>query len=98
MLAANSVAVTWRAFPVGSAVLVAASWVVCVVSYESHGGGAAVVQWAVLVVIAVGLTAFAALFIIRGLTDRTSAIVAIPVSLLAAAAILYLGLAFGLRD
>lgn len=71
---------------------------ICVASYESHGGGAAVVQWAVLVAVAIGLTAVAAVFIIRGWRDRTRAFVALIPSLLAVVAILYLGLAFGLRD
>jgi hypothetical protein len=87
-----------RVIPVTCAALVASSWAVAIVSYETHGGGASIVGYALYVPLAVVLTALAGVLMVRGRTDNTSAIAAIACSLLAAAVILYLALAFGLQD
>jgi hypothetical protein len=96
--AANFLAVSWRTIPVASAVLVVASWAICAVSYETHGGGAYIVGFVEFVALAVLCSGFAAFFIVRGWNEKTSALAGIPFSLLAVGAILYLALSLGLRD
>ena len=71
---------------------------VAVISYETHGGGASIVGYVLYVPLALVLTVLAGVLMVRGRTNNTSAMAAVVCSVLASAVIVYLALAFGLRD
>jgi hypothetical protein len=72
--------------------------VVAVISYETHGGSASIVGYLLYVPLALVLTVLAGVLMVRGRTDNTSEMAAVVCSVVASAVILYLVLAFGLRD
>jgi hypothetical protein len=81
-----------------SAAAVVASWGVCALSYATRGGGAYNGGlFAVFISVAAVLTIWAAGLVVLAWSGEASVLAAAPVSVLAAASILWLALAIGLR-
>lgn len=81
-----------------SAAVVVASWGICALSYATQGGGSYNGGlFAIFIWIAALLTVSAGALVVRAWTGASSVLTAAPVSVLAAASILWLALAIGLR-
>lgn len=81
-----------------SAAAVMASWGVCALSYATRGGGAYNGGlFAVFILVAAVLTIWAAGLVLLAWSGEASVLAAAPVAVLAAASILWLALAIGLR-
>ena len=81
-----------------SAAAVVGSWAICALSYATRGGGAYNGGlFAVFILVAAVLTIWAAGLVVLAWSGEASVLAAAPVSVLAAASILWLALAIGLR-
>jgi hypothetical protein len=89
----------WRRLTlVLSAAVVLASWAICAVSYATRGGGAYNGGlFAIFIVVAAIFTIWSAMLVVGAWQGESSVLAAAPVSVLAAASILWLALAIGLR-
>jgi hypothetical protein len=89
----------WRRVILGlSASVVLASWGICAISYATRGGGAYNGGLFAIFILGAGiLTIWAAMLVVSAWTGEAAVLVAAPVSILAAASILWLALAIGLR-
>ena len=82
----------------GCAAVVLASWGICAVSYATQGGGAYNGGfYAIFVLVAAILTIWAAMLVVSAWVGEAAVLAAAPVSVLAAASVLWLALAIGLR-
>ena len=81
-----------------SAVLVLATWGLCALSYATQGGGSYNGGlFTIFIAVAVALTIWAGMLVVRGWRGEVSVLAAPPVSILAGASILWLAVAIGLR-
>jgi hypothetical protein len=89
----------WRRLTlVLSAAVVLASWAICAVSYATRGGGAYNGGlFAIFIVVAAIFTIWSAMLVVGAWQGESSVLAAAPVSVLAAASILWLALTIGLR-
>jgi hypothetical protein len=89
----------WRRLTlVLSAAVVLASWAICALSYATRGGGAYNGGlFAIFILVAAIFTIWSAMLVVGAWQGEASALAAAPVSVLAAASILWLALAIGLR-
>jgi hypothetical protein len=89
----------WRRLTlVLSAVVVLASWAICALSYATRGGGAYNGGlFVIFIFVAAIFTIWSAMLVVGAWQGESSVLAAAPVSVLAAASILWLALAIGLR-
>jgi hypothetical protein len=81
-----------------SGAMVVGSWGICAVSYATQGGGSYNGGlFATFILVAAALTISAAALVVRAWQGESSVAAAAPVSVLAAASVLWLALAIGLR-
>jgi hypothetical protein len=89
----------WRRLAlVSSATVVLASWAIYALSFATRGGGAYNVGlFAIFTLVAAVFTIWSAMLVVGAWQGEASVLAAAPVSVLAAASILWLALAIGLR-
>ena len=81
-----------------SAAVVLASWALCALSYATRGGGGYNGGlFAIFIFVAAIFTLWSAMLVVAAWQRESSVLAASPVSVLAAASILWLALAIGLR-